>query len=51
MLQSVREIPGFLAFTAVFLFMIMREQTLAYLSILMLGVGVAMTGYLPSFWG
>ena len=29
-LQSVREIPGFLAFTAVFWFMIMREQTLAY---------------------
>ncbi|WP_029030824.1 MFS transporter [Salinarimonas rosea] len=50
-LQSVREIPGFLAFTAAFLFMIMREQTLAYLSILMLGVGVALTGYLPSFWG
>lgn len=50
-LQSVREIPGFLAFTAAFLFLIMREQTLAYLSILILGVGVAITGYLPSFWG
>lgn len=50
-LQSVREIPGFLAFTAVFLFLVMREQILAYLSILVLGVGIAMTGYLPSFWG
>lgn len=50
-LQSVREIPGFLAFTAVFLFMIMREQILAYVSLLVLGVGIAMTGYLPSFWG
>ena len=49
-LQSVREIPGFLAFTAVFLFMIMREQTLAYVSLLLLGLGIAMTGYLPSFW-
>lgn len=50
-LQSVREIPGFLAFTAVFLFMIMREQTLAYVSLLLLGLGIALTGYLPSFWG
>ena len=27
--QSVREIPGLLAFTAIFLLMLMREQTLA----------------------
>src|SRR5215218_7617251 len=32
-LQSIREIPGFLAFTAAFWFMIMREQMLAYASI------------------
>jgi hypothetical protein len=50
-LQSVREIPGFLAFTAIFLFMIMREQMLAYLSLLTLGVGVALTGLFPSFYG
>ena len=29
----------------------MREQTLALVSLLMLGVGVALTGYMPSFWG
>ncbi|HSP26512.1 MAG TPA: MFS transporter, partial [Saliniramus sp.] len=50
-LQSVREIPGFLAFTAIFLFMLMREQMLAYLSLLTLGVGVALTGLFPSFYG
>jgi predicted MFS family arabinose efflux permease len=50
-LQSVREIPGFLAFTAIFLFMIMREQMLAYLSLIILGIGIAMTGYFPSFYG
>jgi len=49
--QSVREIPGFLSFAAVFLLLIMREQTLALVSLLMLGVGVALTGYLPTFWG
>jgi predicted MFS family arabinose efflux permease len=50
-LQSVREIPGFLAFTAVFWFMLMREQTLAYASIAVLAVGIAATGYLPSYQG
>jgi predicted MFS family arabinose efflux permease len=50
-LQSVREIPGFLAFTAVFWFMIMREQTLAYASVAILAVGIAATGYLPSYQG
>jgi len=50
-LQSVREIPGFLAFTAILLFMVMREQMLAYLSLIILGIGIAMTGYFPSFYG
>jgi predicted MFS family arabinose efflux permease len=50
-LQSVREIPGFLAFTAVFWFMLMREQTLAYVSIALLAVGIAATGFFPSFLG
>ncbi|MCG6122524.1 MAG: MFS transporter [Microvirga sp.] len=50
-LQSVREIPGFLAFTAIFLFLFMREQTLAYISLLLLGLGIALTGYFPTFWG
>ncbi|MBB4301858.1 putative MFS family arabinose efflux permease [Rhodobium orientis] len=49
--QSVREIPGFLSFAAVFLLLAMREQTLALVSLLLLGIGVALTGYMPSFWG
>ena len=49
--QSVREIPGFLAFAAVFLLFLAREQTLAYLSLLMLGGAAAVTGYFPSFTG
>lgn len=51
LMQSVREIPGFLAFTAVFLFMIMREQMLAYVSLILLGIGIALTGYYPSLTG
>ncbi len=51
LVQSVREIPGFLAFTAIALFLVMREQTLAYASLLLLGVGVAITGLFPSTLG
>ncbi|PTM38796.1 MFS transporter [Bosea sp. 124] len=50
-LQSVREIPGFLAFTAIVLFWIMREQVLAYLSLVTLGIGVAITGFYPTLGG
>ena len=49
--QSIREIPGFLSFLAVYFLLFMREQTLAYLSLLCLGIGVAATGYFPTIWG
>jgi predicted MFS family arabinose efflux permease len=49
--QSVREIPGFLALLAVFLILIMKEHRLAALSIAFLGCGTALTGLLPSFSG
>ena len=51
MLQSIREIPGFLAFTAVLVLLIIREQMFAYLSLAILGVGVAIAGYFPSVVG
>lgn len=51
MLQSVREIPGFLSFAVVFLLLLLREQTLAMVSLLLLGIGTALTGLLPSYWG
>ena len=51
LLQSIREIPGFLAFTAAVWILIMREQTLAYLSLIVLGLGVAATGFFPSIVG
>ena len=51
LVQSIREIPGFLAFTAIALFLIMREQTLAYASLLLLGFGVAIAGFFPSTLG
>ena len=50
-LQSLREVPGFLAFGVVFLLLLMREQTIAFVSLLALGIGTAMTGMLPSVLG
>ena len=50
-LQSVREIPGFLAFTAVFILLVLREQVFALLSLLLLGLGVVLTGFFPSEYG
>ena len=50
-LQSLREVPGFLAFTAVFVLLILREQTFAVIALAILGIGVALTGFFPSAIG
>lgn len=50
-LQSLREIPGFIAFTTVFVLLLIREQTFAVLSLATLGVGVAATGFFPTVYG
>ena len=50
-IQSVREIPGFLALLAIFLIMIIKEHRLSALSILTLGLGVGLTGFFPTYTG
>ncbi len=50
-LQSLREVPGFIAFTTVFVLLILKEQTFAVLSLALLGVGVAITGFFPTVYG
>ena len=50
-LQSLREVPGFLTFTVIFVLLIIREQTLAVFSLAVLGAGVAVTGFFPSVYG
>ena len=51
MLQSIREIPGLLAFTIVFILLIFRQQSAAYLSLFLLGFGTLITGFFPSTYG
>ncbi|MEQ9518291.1 MAG: MFS transporter [Parvibaculum sp.] len=50
-LQSLREIPGFLAFTFIFVLLVMKEQSFALISLALLGVGTAMTGFFPTIIG
>ncbi len=50
-LHTVREIPGFLSFAVIFVLLVMREQTLAMVSLIMLGVATAITAWFPSFGG
>ncbi len=50
-LQSLREVPGFLAFTFIFILLILKEQSFALISLALLGVGTALTGFFPSAIG
>ena len=50
-IQSAREIPGFLALLAVYILLIIKEHRLSAFSILILGFGLGITGLLPSFGG
>lgn len=51
LLQSFREIPGFLAFSAIFVLLLLREQTFALLALALLSIGVALTGLFPFEYG
>ena len=50
-LQSLREIPGFLAFTTVFVLLLLKEQTFAVMALAIFGLGIALTGFFPSEYG
>jgi predicted MFS family arabinose efflux permease len=50
-IQSVREVPGFLALLVVYVIMVIKEHRLSALSILMMGFGLAITGLLPTYAG
>ena len=50
-LQSLREVPGFLSFTVVFMLLFIRQQNFAILSMVLLGLGTAFTGVFPTIIG
>lgn len=49
--QAVREIPGFLSFTAIYLLLIFKEHRLSAWSVVLLGIGVGITGFFTSLGG
>jgi len=50
-LQSLREVPGFLTFTVVFVLLLFREQTFTLIALCMMGIGTAITGFFPTIYG
>ncbi|HOO78310.1 MAG TPA: MFS transporter [bacterium] len=51
LIQSVREIPGFLTFLVALVAFYVRETRLGALSLVLLGAGVGAAGFFPSFTG
>jgi len=50
-IQSVREIPGFLALLVIFVLLVLKEHRLSAWSIITLGLGVGLTGLFPTYIG
>ncbi|MFY9240669.1 MAG: MFS transporter [Roseovarius sp.] len=50
-LHTVREIPGFLAIGVIAIIIFVREQVLALISLILLGVATALTAWFPSMGG
>ena len=50
-LQSVREVPGFLSLLVVYFLFIFKEHRLITHFLIVLGVGVGLTGFMPSHAG
>lgn len=50
-IQAVREVPGFLALLAIFIIRLIPEHKLSTLSVFILGLGVVITGFFPSYSG
>ncbi len=50
-IQSIREVPGFLSLLVIYVMFLLKEHRVASLSIMTMGVGIGLTGYFPSYVG
>ncbi len=50
-LHSLREIPGLLAFTVIYVILFIKEQRLALIALAVTSLGVLLTGFFPSVAG
>lgn len=51
LVQSLREVPGFLTFLIVYVLLIVKEHRLSAYSVIVFGIGIILTGIFPSFQG
>ncbi len=49
--QSIRELPGLLAISVLLCLKFVKEESMAVISVLLLGIGVMLTGMFPSYSG
>jgi len=50
-IQSLREIPGFMALLVIFIMLLLKEHRISSLSIITLAIGMGITGLFPSYLG
>jgi predicted MFS family arabinose efflux permease len=50
-IQSLREVPGFLALLVILVLKILTERTIALSSAFVMGLGIILTGFFPDFGG
>ncbi|WP_432734678.1 MFS transporter [Maridesulfovibrio sp. FT414] len=48
---SIREIPGFLSLLVIYVLIFIKEHRLAAISVALMGFGISLTGFMPSFAG
>ncbi|WP_320171974.1 MFS transporter [Maridesulfovibrio sp.] len=48
---SIREIPGFLSLLVIYVLVFIKEHRLAALAVIVMGLGISITGFMPSFAG
>ena len=51
LIQSLREVPGFLTFLVVYVLLVLKEHRLSAWSVILFGAGIICTGIFPSFSG
>ena len=50
-IQAIREVPGFMGFVVALIVMFIAEVRLTFLSVVLLGLGLALTSFVEAYWG
>jgi MFS family permease len=50
-IHAIRELPGLMGFAVALIVMLIAEVRLTFLSVVLMGFGLALTGFVQGFWG